>query len=495
MMILSSAGVWFTSLPPLTDLLGHMGRYHIQMEIAGSPILQSNWAFSWDLIGNLGVDLLIIPLSAIFGLETAAWIIALLLPPLFVWGIFRLARALHGGVTASSFVALPLALAYPYHFGFVNFCLASGLVLHALASWVQLREKGAPPLTMGLIFAPLTLLIWLCHLYGWALFAILVSGYELSRHWAWTWSDWPRRMGSLALRLLPLVPPAILVALWRRPDNEVLTLGFFKWSRKLEFLQGTFRDQGWWLDNITLGFVLGVIALGWAARSTRKSAALIIATLIFLGFQAILPIQLQGSAYADARLWPMTLAAALLAIGPARTAWGARASSLVAIVAVALFVVRMAVTAQGFAATSREYDRHLAALSALPRGASVAVLVALRCPYEWRERRMGHVSSLAIVRKDVFTNGQWAIAGGQMLSPLRARGTAFNSDPSQFVNQRIHCDRSPEDMVAERATHVPRDRFDWLWLFEIDPAKIAPIKDATRVYADDSTALYRLNHN
>jgi hypothetical protein len=492
MMMLSTVGVWFTNLPPLTDLLGHMARYHVQLDIGENPILQKNWAFQWDLIGNLGVDLLIIPLSSIFGLERAVWIIALLLPPLFVWGLFRVARAVHGKATATTFVALPIALAYPYHFGFVNFCLASALALHGLASWVSLRERGAGPVKIGLIFTPVTLIIWVCHLYGWALFAVLVGSYELSRIWIWSWRGLPQRIGRLTFFMIPMMPPAFLLVLWRRPDSEVLTTGFFKWSRKIDFLFGSFRDQDFWLDHVTLGFVLCVIAAGFSMRSFQKRAALVLATFVFLGFQIILPIQLQGSAFADARLWPMTLAAALLAIGPGKTNLGGRISSATAALAIVLFAVRMAVTAQGFAETSREYDRHLLALDKLPRGASIAVLIAQRCPYLWKERRIAHVSSLAIVRKDAFTNGQWAIAGGQMLSPLRARGTAFNSDPSQFVNQRHHCNLNAEAMAAERVAKVPRDRFDWLWLFDIDPAQLPTLENAERVYADDTTALYRL---
>jgi hypothetical protein len=491
MMLLSSVGLWFTHLPPLTDLLGHMARYHVQLDIAHNPVLQKNWAFKWDLIGNLGVDLLIIPLSSIFGLERAVWIIALLLPPLFVGGLFRVAGALHGKVTATVFVALPIALAYPYHFGFVNFCLASALALHGLASWINLRERSTGPVKMGLIFTPVTLMIWLCHLYGWALFAVLVGSYELNRMWLWTWRGLPGRLGRLTLFMIPMVPPAILVALWRRPDGVVLTTGFFKWTRKMGFLLSSFRDQNIWLDCLTLGFVLMIIVVGCSMQSFQKKGALILATLIFLGFQVILPIQLQGSAFADARLWPMTLAAALLAIGASKTRMGDHLSSWTAAIAIGLFVIRTALTAHGFAETSREYDRHLKALAYLPRGASVAVLVAQRCPYLWKERRISHISSMAIVRKDAFTNGQWAIAGGQMLSPLRARGTAFNSDPSQFVNQRHYCTLSAETMVADRAALVPRDRFDWLWLFDIDPSKMPAIDNAQRVYVDDSTALYR----
>ena len=47
-------------VPPLVDLPGHMGRYRVQTEIGGSPILQAFYDFKWALIGNLGVDMLVV---------------------------------------------------------------------------------------------------------------------------------------------------------------------------------------------------------------------------------------------------------------------------------------------------------------------------------------------------------------------------------------------------------------------------------------------------
>jgi hypothetical protein len=114
LMLLSTAPLWFTSLPPLIDLPGHMGRYHVELHLADSPTLQRNWDFHWRLIANLGVDLLVVPLAAVFGLSRAVWIIALALPPLMIWGIVRMSRALHGQLTPFALAAAPFALAYPY---------------------------------------------------------------------------------------------------------------------------------------------------------------------------------------------------------------------------------------------------------------------------------------------------------------------------------------------------------------------------------------------
>ena len=53
------------------DLLGHMGRYRVELDLATSPELQRFYAFNWLPIGNLGVDLLVYPLAKLIGLEPA----------------------------------------------------------------------------------------------------------------------------------------------------------------------------------------------------------------------------------------------------------------------------------------------------------------------------------------------------------------------------------------------------------------------------------------
>ena len=53
-----------------------MGRYRVQLDLASSPWLKDYYGFHWAAIGNLGVDILVIPLSKLFGLELAVVVVA-----------------------------------------------------------------------------------------------------------------------------------------------------------------------------------------------------------------------------------------------------------------------------------------------------------------------------------------------------------------------------------------------------------------------------------
>src|ERR1044071_8947151 len=68
LILASMVPLLYPSIPPLVDLLGHMGRYRVELDIDHSPWLQQYYSYHWPAIGNLGVDLLVMPLGRLIGL-------------------------------------------------------------------------------------------------------------------------------------------------------------------------------------------------------------------------------------------------------------------------------------------------------------------------------------------------------------------------------------------------------------------------------------------
>ena len=123
-MLLTAVPLIWPNVAPLVDLPGHIGRYRVQLELANSPELQQYYTFHWQLIGNLGVDLLVQLFAPIFGLEPTVKVIVLLIPVLTVGGLLWIAHEVHGRVPPTALFAVPFAYNYPFLFGFVNFALA-----------------------------------------------------------------------------------------------------------------------------------------------------------------------------------------------------------------------------------------------------------------------------------------------------------------------------------------------------------------------------------
>ena len=63
LVALSTLPLLYPPIPPLVDLFGHMGRYRVQLDLHNSPWLPKYYGFHWAAIGNLGVDLLVMPLA------------------------------------------------------------------------------------------------------------------------------------------------------------------------------------------------------------------------------------------------------------------------------------------------------------------------------------------------------------------------------------------------------------------------------------------------
>jgi hypothetical protein len=490
-MLLATMPMWFTPVPPLTDLLGHLGRYRIELDIGQSPLLARNWDYHWGLIGNLGVDLLMIPLTRLVSLETAAWLVAAALPAVMIAGLFRVARALHGRATAGVFVALPFALAFPYQYGFVNFWLSAGLALHGFAWWVRLADQ--PRLRAGL-FVPGALLVWLTHAYGWGLLGILIGAYQLSTvRWrpsrAVTGELW--RAGLAAWPLLGVIP---VVLVWRGQGGGAgaETTGWLLLGVKLELAWATLRDQNRVLDIACLGAATLFLYMGLRGARWQRHSALVFAMLGCFAALLLLPAQLFGSFFADVRVIPFIFMFGLLAAVPRAGTSTARLEGRIVAVALALFAVRIAVSASGYHRYGEDFTRHLRALDHVERGAAVAVLVQSLCGQSWRLERTDHLSSMAIVRREAFTNGQWDVPGAELLHARRARGTGWSADPSQFV-WAAECDEAGmAHALAAKVAALPRREFDYLWVFGFKPAGLPAWPGLTRLYADNTTVLYRV---
>ncbi|RYY37941.1 MAG: hypothetical protein EOP59_13510, partial [Sphingomonadales bacterium] len=222
---LATVPLLWPEVPPLVDLPGHMGRYRVQLVYDQFPHLREWYNFQWSLMGNLGVDLLIIPLSKVFGLELAVKLIVIAIPAMTVAGLLWIAREVHGRIPATALFALPLAYSFPFHFGFVNFALSMALALLAFGWWLRLARLGKL-VFRALVFVPVSLAIWVTHTFGWGVLGVLAFSAELirqhdlhrdpSRPWYRDlFGGWIVPGFFAGLHCLVLIPPAILMVAWR----------------------------------------------------------------------------------------------------------------------------------------------------------------------------------------------------------------------------------------------------------------------------------------
>jgi hypothetical protein len=479
-------------IAPLVDLPGHMGRFRVQQSLGDAPWLAQWYRFEWQLIGNLGIDLLMVVLEPLFGLERAVKLVVLTIPALTAIGLLWIAREVHGRIPATALFALPIVYSFPFHFGFVNFALSMALALNAYALWLRLARLGHVRLR-AVVFVPIGMLIWLCHTFGWGTLGVLAFSGEWIRQrdrghgWVVAWF-------RACFHCLSLVPPAILMLLWRTGDGVTgTTFDWFNWRVKLRWVLMVFRDRWQWFDIATLAALLLVFLRGLRDPAIQVSRNLLISALFLIAVYVLLPRVVFGSAYADMRLAPFMLAFPLIALRP-RPGMSMRGAATLAAIGLALFVARIGATTVSFDRFDREYDRQLAALEKLPVGARLLTLVGETCHDEWVMSRLEHIPAMALTRKLAFSNDQWSMAGAQMLTVTYRAGRGFNHDPSQIVTDR-RCPREWWRPVAISLATFPRDAFDYVWL--VQPPEYDPRLEQglIPVWRSGTSALFRVDRS
>ncbi|UYY57759.1 hypothetical protein [Sphingomonas sp. S2-65] len=484
-------------IPPLVDLPGHMGRYRVQFDYDHVPWLSEWYNFQWSLMGNLGVDLLIIPLNKLFGLELAVKLIIITIPAMTVAGLLMIAREVHGRIPATALFALPLSYSFPIHFGFVNFALSMALALIAFGWWLRLARLGHLKLR-ALLFVPISATIWVTHTFGWGTLGVLAFSAELVRQ-----HDLARGQGFVERWLKPwfwagihclvLAPPALLMVLWRSGGHVTgQTANWFNWRAKTLWVVQVFRDRWQLFDLASLGVLFLLMFKAIRDPNIQYSRNLTLSALFLLAVYLLLPRIVFGSAYADMRLVPFMLAIAIIGIRPKGLSM--RGAAVVAAIGMAFFTARMAATTASFFLYDREYDRELKALDHLPRGARLVTFVGETCYNEWRMTRVQHLPGLALERKLAYANDQWSMAGGQLLTVRYAAAERFAHDPSELVTD-VQCPREWWRPIPWALARFPRDAFDYVWL--IRPPAYDPRfeQGLVPVWRDGTSALFRIDHS
>jgi hypothetical protein len=497
--LLAALPLLWPATPPLVDVPGHIGRYRVELDLAASPTLQRYFDFKWALIGNLGVDLLIMPLNALFGLETGTKIAVLFIPVLTTLGLLLTAREIHGRIPATAFFAVPFVYGYPFNFGFINFSLSMAFALLAFALWLRMRAKSR--LVRALIFVPLSCLIWLTHAFGWGALGLLVWSAELIRERD-LGKTWFGSAVGAAFEAALLALPIVLMIAWRSAGVAGTTSGYLGIQSKIFSIAAAMRDR--WLIWDTFGVTVAVVLIGAAKfdRQLEFSRRLMIpAATLFVAYM-LMPTQVFGSAYADMRLAPYMLMLGVLSVR-FRNPEPSGGAGLLASLGLLFVAARLLGNTISFALADFEIRSDLEALSYIPKGAPVLSIIGNDCNKSWSMPIHSHLGSFVITRRQGFSNDQWQLSGAQLLRVHYPAARDFAADPSETIFSKAclaktaktlkpgqHLSRSLDQALNE----FPRQAFDYVWVIKPVDWDGRPPPDLTRLWSNSESTLYRVAH-
>jgi hypothetical protein len=478
----------YPPVPPLVDLLGHMGRYRVELDLHHSPWLQQYYDYHWAAIGNLGVDLLIIPLGKLFGLELAVKLIVLTIPPLTAIGMLWVSREVHGRISPTAFFALPFIYGFPFLFGFVNYALSVALAFLAFGLWLRLGRLERTTLRSW-VFVPISLAIFFCHTYGWGLLGLMCFSADAVRLHD-RGRSWWRAGIEAALHTSVMALPLIVMVAWRGETHGGSTSDWFNWRTKWHWIYMALRDR-WKLFDIAsiivpaLAFVYALVSRKLTfSRNLAFSAIVLAVSFVFL------PRIIFGSAYADMRLIPYLMAVGLLAIRfhgrPDR-----RTAQVLAVLGLLFFGTRTIANTVSLGIAGDDQTAKMKAIDLMPRGSRVISLVGMDCKEYWPMLRNGHLGAMVVVRREGFSNDQWLLEGVNLLDLKYRSAGYFAADPSQLVRPN-RCIDPLHRMINDSLMNLPRSDFDYLWLIDVPPYNRAIVADMKPVWRGPGSILYKM---
>jgi hypothetical protein len=107
---------------------------------------------------------------------------------------------------------------------------------------------------------------------------------------------------------------------------------------------------------------------------------------------------------------------------------------------------------------------------------------------------MEHLSALAIIRRQSFSNDQWEVSGANLMDTIKTDAPGFAYDPSQLTVLRFCGGRTPWKSMDTTLRTLPRAAFDFVWLMDPPRYDARLAGDMTLVWADGTDRLYRINH-
>lgn len=456
----------FARYPQLVDYPSHLARFAVMLRDGTGWIGDQYYDFNWSLKGNLGADLLAFALGPLIGIENAGFLIAVVIPFATVLGIFAVARALGRPGSFGAMLALPFVYTQSYLLGFLNFALSVALALLAFAWWIARGDRSRWP------FVPVAFGLWVCHVSGWAVFCLMVGGFELAA---------TRSPIALARKLWPAAAPITLFPLVLGAGNHAATQpaqGFGKIildtaSIKIRAWVDVIADTSIILDICSLTLI--VMIFYWCYRSGRArfdrragypAILLAIASLV-------LPPTFGGGDYADARLVGPSAIMFCLALD-----WAAPFAGKLLVLG--HFLIRLAVTSAAWSTGSHQAERDLQALSQIPPGARILNVVAEN-KWRWRISPYLHLSGYAVVRKGALVNSNFAIPGVHLMT---VTGHPEFVDPSQRI---ILKQDQPLNLGNLRTNCC-----DYVWAMTPTPRQIVLPPDARIVFSDEHSVLARI---
>jgi hypothetical protein len=384
--------LFVTPVIPTVDFYSHVARFYILGTQDAHPMFLANYAPSWRLLPNLGLDVIGTGVMTLVPPLLGAKLLAALIILAPVLGCLSLTRAIHGRIEVTH-LALAGLLAHNLilGWGFANFLLGLGLALWALGLWIRLAGRPGRQLAVAVA---LGVAIFLVHGLVFALWGLLLAAVELPALWRYGAA---RALGRVARLALVALLPVVLFLMSRTAQAEDgVTKAFANLSahaeqgnlggrlveEALKRIDSLLRVAESTFPVLDRAFGLGlwlVLICAMALGALRPDPRLRVVLAMVAALVVLTPPNMFGVGHLDERI-PLVLLALLAATLRAGPRPNGRAALALPSVLLAALTLHLALVSFGWWREGRSYDAYLTATQTLPEGglATIAYIGAMQ---------------------------------------------------------------------------------------------------------------------
>ncbi len=431
-------------LPPFDDYLNHLARIFIIAAHGRDPLLARFYTIEWRLIPNLAMDLLVPPLVPLLGIFVAGKLFLVITTLLLLGGPLAIHWALYRRLSAGPLAAALFLHTYVEKMGVLNYQFSVGLALLMVAAWIGLERRGA--LLRGVVSGGFVVVLFFGHLvalgiYGIGITAVAAAGGR-------------RRPADAAALLLPfgLVWPLLLLGPGDSPP--LLPDAWGGVGARLNALRLLFAGYDPVLDALLLLGLAAGLLLAVRAGGLRLHPAgwmtLLLGGAVFL----VMPNRVMGSWGGAA--W-LAFGLVMLLSGMLWWRWPGR-RAMVAFVA--LLLLRVAATEEGFIRYDRVQREVVASLAQLAPGSRILIAA----DYDHADdalRAIWDLPCLAVMTRSSLVSLVYTDPRQQVLTLRPAwRGMAggYNDDPVALPDLLYP---PAQDAAPDTLPYDPSGRIYW----------------------------------
>ncbi len=481
LFVLAALPVLLVALPPLFDYPNHLARMYLLVHLPESAALRRYYEVRWQALPNLAMDLVVPPLARLMPLAWAGRAFILLALALMAAGAALLHRAATGRWSIWPLFAFLFLYSRVLLWGFLNYLFGVGLALVALATWIRLERRSR---VLGLaVSTGFALALFFSHLMAWAIYGVLVAGYELGQsRIEGRWSP-PEAIRRLAVAGLPFLPTlAILLLTGGGGADGAIHYGRF--VRKLDLTFSVFDNYHRPVDVACFAVLVLLAAYAYARRYLVLVPSLRAPLLLLVIAFVLAPTQIMTASAVDHRM-PLVIAVVLAAATTAPVLRH-RTVMVIASAGLVLFVLRMGLIDVQWERAQPGYARDLAILQLVPEGGRLAVAFPAGAIASDPAPKI-HLPTMAVIGRDAFVPTLFAFRGQQpvALTP-EAQSLADRAEPSALWSALTGAGGA-----APVALDALRD-FDAVVVLDRHPFAIKPVDMLKPVAVEPDFALYRI---